>query len=137
MTRSLLDTDAIVDFLKGIESAIALIRQLSEDGHQLYTCDVVVCEVHSGLSSPEQRARAQQLLRAIDYLPTSRQAAEQVGDWRGRHEAQGQQIAATDSLIAAVARAHNAQVVTGNVRDYPMPEITVLPLPRAQGSSSV
>jgi predicted nucleic acid-binding protein len=36
----------------------------------------------------------------------------------------------TDALIAATAVEHNATVVTGNVRDYPMPEVSILPLPR-------
>jgi predicted nucleic acid-binding protein len=45
------------------------------------------------------------------------------------------QLSTTDCLIAAIAVEHQAQLVTGNRRDFPMPEITVVPLPRPGGST--
>ena len=138
MSRYLLDTDAVVDYLKGVASTITLVKQLSEQGHQLCTCDIVVCELHSGLGGllPHHRAQVERLLAALEYLPTSRQAAQQAGDWRAAYRRQGVQLPATDCLIAAVASAHGAQLVTANLRDFPMPEVTVLPLPRAQGGTT-
>lgn len=127
MTRYLLDTDSIIDYLYGIRSTITLLRQLDAQGHQLCTSDVVVCEVYTGLL-PRHRPTAEALFDAMEYLPTSRQAAQRAGDWRARHRAQGQQLAATDCLIAATAHEHGAQVVTRNVKDFPMPEVTLLPL---------
>lgn len=129
MTRHLLDTDTIIDVLAGFPSTVAFVEQLEAQGHQLCTCDVVVAEVITGLR-PQDQARGERLLGALDYLPTSREAAQQAGQWRGSYRHQGMQLATTDCLIAAVAHAHSAQVVTGNVRDFPMPELTVLPLPR-------
>ena len=131
MSRYLLDTDAVVDYLKGVASTITLIQQLGQQGHQLSTCDVVVCEVHTGLASPQQRSQAERLLSALEYLPTSRAAAQHAGEWRATYRAQGVQLPATDCLIAAVAHEHGAQLITANLRDFPMPELTVLPLPRA------
>jgi len=40
--------------------------------------------------------------------------------------------AMTDALIAATALQYGAAVVTGNVRDYPMSDLTILPLPRTR-----
>ncbi|MGH2583744.1 MAG: type II toxin-antitoxin system VapC family toxin [Dehalococcoidia bacterium] len=134
MTRYLLDTDTIVDYLKGISSTIAVIQQLGQQGHQLYTCAVVECEVASGLG-PQQRAQAEQLLDAFEYLPASREAARKAGGWRGAFRSKGVQLATTDCLIAAMAVAHGAVIVTGNVRDFPMSELTLQPLPRVQGGS--
>ena len=128
MTRYLLDTDAIVDYLKGITGTITLIRQLGEQGHQLCTCDVVECEVFSGLP-PAHRPQAAQLLDALAYLPTTRPAARQAGEWRATYKSQGVQLSTTDCLIAATAHEHGAQLVTRNLRDFPMPELTVVPLP--------
>ncbi|MHB8578104.1 MAG: PIN domain-containing protein [Dehalococcoidia bacterium] len=64
------------------------------------------------------------------FLQTTPEAAELAGDWRYRHRQQGIQISTTDALIAATAFVHRAHVVTANPRDYPMPEITVVPVPR-------
>ena len=138
MTRYLLDSDAVVDYLKGVASTMTLVRHLGVQRHELCTCDVVVCEIHSGLGGllPHHRAQAERLLAALEYLPTSRQAAQQAGDWRAAYRSQGVQLPATDCLIAAVAHAHGAELITANLRDFPMPEVAVLPLPRTEGRTT-
>ncbi len=65
-------------------------------------------------------------------LDTDAAAAEQAGDWRFAYRRQGISHATTDTLIGAIALAHGAQVVTGNVRRYPMTGVTTLPLPRVR-----
>ena len=135
MTRYLLDADAIIDYLKGIASTIAFIQDLGRQGHQLCVCAVVESEVYTGLP-PQHRGQAEQLLDALEYLPTPRAAARRAGDWRGAYRAQGIQLATTDCLIAAVAVEHDAALVTANVRHFPMPELTLHPLPRAQGGTT-
>ncbi len=129
MTRYLLDSDAIIDYLKGVAATIALIRQLGQQGHQLCTCDVVECEVYAGLP-PAQRAQAEQLLDALEYLPIPRRAARQAGDWRRDYRTRGIQLATSDCLIAATAHEHGAELVTRNLKDFPMPELTIVPLPQ-------
>lgn len=46
------------------------------------------------------------------------------------YRARGLQLPATDCLIAATAHEHGALVITRNVKDFPMPEVTLLPLAR-------
>jgi predicted nucleic acid-binding protein len=135
MTRYLLDSDAVVDYLKGFVSTVTFVRQLPSEGHQLCTCGVVECEVHTGLP-PGQQEQGQSLLDALQYLPTSRRAARQAGVWRNAYRSHGVQLSATDCLIAATAREEGAEVVTANLRDFPMPELTVIPLPRAQARTT-
>lgn len=129
MSRYLLDSDAIIDYLKGIAATIALIRQLSQQGHQLCSCDVVECEVYAGLP-PDQHRRAAELLDALEYLPLSRQAARRAGEWRRVYRAQGIQLATSDCLIAATAHEHSAGLVTRNLKDFPMPELTIVAVPQ-------
>jgi predicted nucleic acid-binding protein len=125
----LLDTDAIIDFLYNIAGSVQLIQGLFAQGDTPCTCDVVIAEVYSGLHDHEQ-ARAEQLLTSLTYLPTTPEAARQAGAWRYAYMRRGQTLPVTDCLIAAVAASHGAAVVTGNRRDFPMPELTILPLPR-------
>lgn len=132
MTRYLLDTDALIDFLYNIAGSVQLVQGLFAQGDTPCTCEVVVAEVCAGLHAHEQ-AHAEQLLTSVEYLPTTPEAARQAGSWRYTYMRQGHTIPITDCLIAAVAALHGATVVTGNVRDFPMPELTLLPLPRQQG----
>ncbi|MGD9894988.1 MAG: type II toxin-antitoxin system VapC family toxin, partial [Dehalococcoidia bacterium] len=125
---------AIIDYLKGIASTIDFIRWLNQQGNQLCVCAVVECEVQTGLPT-EHRGHVAQLLDAMEYLHTPRRAARRAGDWRGAYRSQGIQLSTTDCLIAAVAVEHGATLVTANVRHFPMPELTLQPLPRAQGGA--
>jgi predicted nucleic acid-binding protein len=127
----LLDTDAVIDYLLGIPSSVSLIRHLHERGDLLCVCDVVIAEVYAGLR-PNHRAAAAQLLSACSFLPTSVVVAQQAGSWRYDFARHGVPLSTTDTLIAATAHAHEATIVTGNVKDYPMPDVTVLPLVRSK-----
>lgn len=125
----LLDTDAVIDSFKGFPSTVELIQRLYRQGAVLCLCDVVLAEVYAGLA-PAERARGQKLLGALTFRPTSAEAARQAGLWRDEAARRGRQLATTDCLIAATAQAHDAALLTGNTSDYPMPDLTVIPLPR-------
>ena len=131
MARYLLDTDAIIDYLFGIPASVALIQGLHERGDTLCVCDVVIAEVHAGLR-PQHREAAEKLLSACTFLPTSVAIARQAGTWRYDFARRGIQLATTDTLVAATAHGHGATIVTGNIKDDPMQEISLLPLERAK-----
>ena len=129
--RLLLDSDVIIDHLHDLTSTVAFVEGLVLRGDELCLCVVVLTEVYSGLL-PRDAARAQRLLSACSFLPASEVSARQAGEWRYQYARQGKALATTDALIAGTAWAYDAAVVTGNVSDFPMPEIEVVPLPRVQ-----
>jgi predicted nucleic acid-binding protein len=49
MPPYLLDTDSIIDYLKGLAFSVAFTEELDRHGMTLATCDIVVAEVHAGL----------------------------------------------------------------------------------------
>jgi predicted nucleic acid-binding protein len=132
MTVHLLDTDAVIDVLKGFPSSAAFVRGLVVDGHTLARCNVVTGEVWAGLH-PHERAAGEQFLALLVYLPTSEQSARQAGEWRYAYARQGIAISLMDAFVAATAREHHAAVVTANTRHFPMSDVTVVPLPRRAG----
>ena len=129
MSRHLLDSDAAIDFLYGIPASVALLRQLVHQGNRLCTCDVVNAEVFSGLD-PSDRQRGWEFLSSLEFLATTAAASRHAGEWRYDFARRGIALATTDTLIAAVALEHQAALITGNVRHFPMPGLSLVPLPR-------
>ncbi len=81
MSRYLLDSDGIIDYLFNREPTVSLFQRLHHQGDDLCVCDVVLAEVYSGLL-PQHRAAAEAFLSTLVFLPTSAIAAQQAGEWR-------------------------------------------------------
>jgi len=133
MSRYLLDSDAVINYLRGIVESVTFIQELHGRGEDLCVCDIVIAEVFSGLL-PEHREAGERLLSACTFLPTSPAIAQQAGQWRYDFARRGITLATTDTLVAATAAANGATIVTSNVKDYPMPDLPVVPLPRPSSS---
>lgn len=131
MARYLLDADAVIDWLLGFPSSVALVNELYENGETLCTSAVVIAEIHSGVR-PAEIGEADTFLESCTYLPIRCEDARQAGRWRYDFARRGIALSTTDMLVAATALSHQATIVTGNVKDFPMEEVTVLPLPRAR-----
>ena len=83
---------------------------------------VVAYEIEVGtLSSgkPESRRRdVQRLFKALMILPFDAHAAEQAARLRYRLERTGEKIGAMDTLMAGIALAFGATLVTRNTREF-------------------
>jgi predicted nucleic acid-binding protein len=80
VTRYLLDSDAIIDYLKGVPDSVALLQQLGNQGDQFYTSEVVVCEVFSVPLAPRYRRSLNGFVAALEYVTPSYAAAVQAGE---------------------------------------------------------
>lgn len=136
MTQLLLDSDAVIDVLKRFQSSIDFLAARVQMGDSLCTSDVVLGEIYAGLL-PEDEEAAERFIAQLTFLPTSPAAAQQGGRWVYAYARQGRALKLADCLIAATSHEHGATLVTGNLRDFPMPEVPILPLPRTtrRGSS--
>lgn len=114
--RYLLDTTLIIDHAHGYEPAMSLLHRLYEEGAELHTCDVVMCEALSG-GSDEHLAVVSRLLEPLDYAATDPAAAGQAGVARRRCHRSGGRLGLADALIAAVAAGLDATVVIRNRPD--------------------
>jgi predicted nucleic acid-binding protein len=115
--RYLLDTTLVIDHVNGHEPAMALLHRLYEEGGELFTCDVVVCEALSG-GDDEQRQAIGRLLQALDFVATDPGAARVAGAARMERHRSGGRLGLGDALIAAIARGLDATVVTRNRPDF-------------------
>ena len=123
--RYLLDTTLIIDHAHGYGPAMALLHKLYEDGAELFTCDVVVCEALSG-GSDEHLAVVSRLLEPLDYVATDPAAARLAADARLRRHRSGGKLGLGDALIAAAAASLGATIVTRNRPDFERQGASVL-----------
>lgn len=123
--RYLLDTTLLIDHANGYAPAMALLSRLYEQGADLLTCEVVVCEALSG-GTDEQRAILSRLLAPLEYVATDPAAARAAGEARRIRREAGGRLGLGDALIAAVAASLDATVVTRNRPDFERQGASVL-----------
>ncbi|MDP2948987.1 MAG: PIN domain-containing protein [Chloroflexota bacterium] len=128
MAAYLLDTSALIDWLGGVPSVRQLMHALTDEGHRLAVCCVSLAELYSGLAEHE-RPVVDRVIEAMEYWHIGPDAAKLAGHYRYVYSRQGLQLSAPDALLAALAIAEEAHLVTGNVKDFPMPELKLEPLP--------
>ena len=122
MSKVVLDTDVLIDVLRGRAPARAFLLRVTE--HAIPCCSVIsVAEIHAGMRAPE-RDQTTALLDSLVLLDVTRPIAELAGRFKQRERARRLELA--DCMIAATAVVEAAALATGNTRDYPMPELTLL-----------
>jgi hypothetical protein len=126
MSKVLLDSDILIDLLRGREDTRVFLHDLT--GHSVPCCSVIsVAEIYAGMRQ-EETASTAALLDGLVILPVTKEIAEAAGLFKRRSKSRRLELA--DCLIAATAFAEGASLATGNAKDYPMPEITLLPARR-------
>jgi predicted nucleic acid-binding protein len=128
MATYLLDTSVIVDVLNEKKNRRLLLKQLVAQGHILACCPINVAEVCAGMRAKEEE-KTRVLIGSLEYFPISLAVAELGGLLKRDHRRAGATLSLTDAMIAAVAIHHQVTLITDNVKDFPMKELTLYELP--------
>ena len=124
--RYLIDTDVLIQYLRGSEPAAKLLEGLEGD---LQISAISVAELFTGARGPEELAALDQFMLAFEVIPVDEQLARQGGVLRQEyHPSHGTGLA--DALIAGSAMASGAELLTFNRRHYPMVENVRVPYRR-------
>lgn len=120
MTGYLIDSDYVVDWLKGKAPAVHLLQSLVRD--DLAISAITYGEVFEGIYYGHNRRQIErvfrQFLHGVSALPVTRLVAHRFGVIRGDLRQRGQTIGDPDVLIAATALHHNRTLVTQNRRHF-------------------
>lgn len=116
---ALVDTSVLVDYLRGVEPAGKLLEQLVAD-RQPASASVLSCIELSVGMRPSERRRTDALVAAIRWWPVDAEIAQEADLLARRYGPSHSGIDAVDYCLAATARVHDLELLTLNVRHFPM-----------------
>jgi tRNA(fMet)-specific endonuclease VapC len=128
MAVCLLDSGIIIDILNEKRGRKQIVAHLIREGSEMACCSISVTEVYAGLRSGEE-TKTERLLRSLKFFEVTWEIARQAGNLQNHWRQQGRALALPDVSIAAVALAHDLTLLTGNTKDFPMPQLKLFPLP--------
>jgi predicted nucleic acid-binding protein len=123
--RILADSAFVIDYLNGVPQAASRWREVFDEGDQPVVNEVVVCEVRTGLKPWELRD-FEAFLEPVEFVQPAPDVALLAGRWRAEARAAGRTLGLADALIAAVAYADNAAVLTRNTRDFALTPVRLV-----------
>ena len=118
--KVVLDTDVLVDFLRGVRSAIVLVSQLKENGFDIATTVINIFELSWGAYKlGEDRVREiERLVDKLTVLNFKVEHAIRAGEEIAYLESLGLPVDIRDLLIGVISREKGYTIVTGNVKHF-------------------
>jgi predicted nucleic acid-binding protein len=113
---ALVDTDVLVDFLRGYPKAVALLHAHST---RVILSSIIAAELYAGVRDDEELKKLDNLISLFRVVPVSIGIARMGGLYKKRY-AKSHGVGLADAIIAATAEAENADLKTLNAKHYPM-----------------
>jgi predicted nucleic acid-binding protein len=117
--RALLDTNIIVDVLRGRAEAVDVVRSRVANGDELCISVLTRFELRAGARPNELNALAEHLA-LYDEIDVDRDIAEQAGEFANTYRRSHTAIDPIDYIVAASAQLHAHELLTLNVKHFPM-----------------
>ena len=115
-----IDSDVLIDYLRGLREARTFIEGLQRGGAKLATTAINIFELAWGAYKlGEARLKdVERLSKALLVLSVSEREALKAGEEMGYLESLGVPVDLRDILVGVTARENGASVATGNVRHF-------------------
>jgi len=123
MERCLIDTDIIIDHLRGEERARDFLRKTRSGETDILYSVITKAELYSGVRRKEEES-VYRLLRSMEEVRIDGEIAVDAGRYRNKFYA-SHGLLLPDALIAASAKKVGAILVTLNQKHYPMKDIKI------------
>jgi predicted nucleic acid-binding protein len=112
----LLDTDVLVDFLRGYKKAVTFVHANSS---RIILSAIVVAELYAGIRGEAELAALENFVSLFRVIPVTSEIAKRGGLYK-RDYGKSHGIGLADAIIAATREAENADLKTLNSKHYPM-----------------
>jgi len=112
----LVDTDIVIDFLRGNGQAVAYVKSVSDS---VCFSAITVSEIHAGTRGSREETEVERLFSLFPVIAVTgeiaREAGKLVKTYRPSHA-----VEIPDAIIAATCHLTDAALSTLNVKHYPM-----------------
>ncbi len=115
----LLDTSVAVDHMCGAPPAVDLLHRLVAEGELVFASEVVRFELLAGVRDGEVDA-LEEFCSAFSWVAVDEDISRTAGALARRHRRAHSGIDDADYLIAATALVLDAELLTTNLRHFPM-----------------
>jgi predicted nucleic acid-binding protein len=112
----LLDTDILVDFLRGYSKAMEFVNAHSA---RIILSSIVVAELYAGVKGEHEQTALDNFLSIFRIIPLDLEIAKASGLYK-RDYGKSHGVGLADAILAATAQAENAELKTLNTKHYPM-----------------
>lgn len=112
----LVDTDVLIDFLRGNDKAITFIDEFSP---HIILSSIVVAELYAGVKGANELSVLDNFVSLFRVVPIDSEIAK-VGGLYKRDFGKSHGVGLADAILAATASKENAELKTLNVKHYPM-----------------
>ncbi|MBN1317889.1 MAG: type II toxin-antitoxin system VapC family toxin [Anaerolineales bacterium] len=112
----LLDTDVLIDYLRGHHKAVDLVTACSS---QIILSAIVVAELYAGVKGEKELRILDNFISLFRIVPVSVEIARAGGLYKKEY-APSHGVGLADGILAATAVAEQAEFKTLNVKHYPM-----------------
>lgn len=129
--RLLLDTDVLIDYLRGVPEAVTYLESRKE---VLLISAVTVGELYAGVREGRERKALDAFMQAFEIVVLDASLAERGGLLR-RDYGKSHGTGLADALIAASAERQEAVLVTLNRKHFPMLREVLVPYEKRRGPS--
>ena len=124
----LLDSTVIIDAINDRNGRSDLLEGLIAEGTLLACCSINITEVHMGMR-PHEATRTEGFLESLEFYPVTPEVARYAGELYQEWRRKGVTLALPDLTVAAIAIRSGLLLATDNLKDFPMSELRLYPLP--------
>ncbi len=115
----LLDTSVAVDHLRGYGPATALLEELVCSHESVVASELTRFELLAGARADEHD-HLENFFSVVDWIPVTEDVSRRAGEYARAYRRSHSGIGVVDYLLAGTVSAVGADLVTTNVRHFPM-----------------
>jgi predicted nucleic acid-binding protein len=126
MSGVLLDTNILIDYLRGLPAAASYLENSSDT---LSISALSLAELRAGARNDEEKEGIRTFVLSFDVLPVDAVICETGGDFRARY-GPSHGVDLIDGIIAATSQVRQLPLVTLNKKHFPMLDNVIVPYRR-------
>jgi predicted nucleic acid-binding protein len=112
----LVDTDILVDFLRGHVKAVTFVNRYS---NRIILSSIVVAELFAGIKGDAEQVALQDFISLFRVVSVNSEIAKAAGLYK-RDYGKSHGVGLADAILAATAKSENMELKTLNIKHYPM-----------------